>query len=495
MAFQPARPQNQDFGGSFQQGMASAISAVQGNKDRAQKERQANRTYQLALKANAMAEERLDWERKEQIREEGARKSAEYINNLEVRTGQQSDQTAFVFDTDSQEMNFNSGLFDSMKFSPKNKNRMQMDYVKNSGTGSMYLDTFNQWFDGKAATERKRIAAKIINGISMNFSEGQKNEYSRMLITNPQFKEFMTSINGTEEFNQISEKLNWGANTPWTWKDKVIDPLGFSDESTFLGAHAEELGLTAGAAGLYGAYKWFSGAEDRAAKAAAEAAKLTEEAAQVTGQGKYTTVEAAQAEVDKLKARETNIRKMKKADGTPYKSISARDAALKKTRDKRKAAEEIVDNWSDDISEASSKAGKKPSSALSPKWKNIKSGRFGRGVLPTAVGYTLGEKLMPGESPVADTIGGLAGSVTMHQVYKKITSPEGLKTLKEALKKSSAGKKILAKLAVSMAGYLGPQAAEPVSTALGVAGTAWAAYDIAKLASSVPEIMEWILSD
>jgi hypothetical protein len=46
-----------------------------------------------------------------------------------------------------------------------------------------------------------------------------------------------------------------------------------------------------------------------------------------------------------------------------------------------------------------------------------------------------------------------------------------------------------------MAGYVGPQAAEPISTALGLAGTAWAAYDLIQLAKLYPDIKALILGD
>jgi hypothetical protein len=57
--------------------------------------------------------------------------------------------------------------------------------------------------------------------------------------------------------------------------------------------------------------------------------------------------------------------------------------------------------------------------------------------------------------------------------------------IKTVLKKSGAGRKILTKMGISAVGMAVPELA---STVLGVAGTAWAAYDIIKLAAAMPEL-------
>jgi|3_EtaG_2_1085321.scaffolds.fasta_scaffold05910_2 hypothetical protein len=109
----------------------------------------------------------------------------------------------------------------------------------------------------------------------------------------------------------------------------------------------------------------------------------------------------------------------------------------------------------------------------------------GKRLLPMAAGFTAGEKTVEalGGGEIAQTVGGLTAS----EVARRLTKPKTVAKLMPLLKKYGAGKVAL-KLGASMAGYLGPQAAEPISTALGIGGTIWAAYDIIQLAKAVPEI-------
>ena len=472
MAFQPARPQVSDFGGSFQKGMASAISAVQGNKDRAQKERQANRAHAIALEGLKMQQTRFAWDEKENQREAEARNAKKYINKLEVEMGPgSSDQSAFVFDKNTGEMSFNSGLFGSMNFLPRNKKEMQNAFVNNSPSNINHVDKFNTWFDTQSKIERDRTAAKIINGIDSNFSEGEKKKYSRLLLGNPEFKSYMNSINGTPQFNEIAKKIDFQADQEWTWKRNVFDQWDLFDKSTFLGAHAPIIGATVAAGTGLGAYKYYSGAAARAEKKAAKtAATIAEEAA--TTAGKYNSIEAAESALEKAQKKVDTIKGNKKVtDGKPYKNIHARDKALKTARSARDEAKNIVKNWSDDAA----KAAKKTSGYK----------KLGKGYLPFRVGYEIGEKLTPGDNFVADTIGGAAGGISMHKVMKKITSKEGMTAIKAVLKKSGAGRKILTKMGISAVGMAVPELA---STVLGVAGTAWAAYDIVQLAAAMPEL-------
>ena len=87
-----------------------------------------------------------------------------------------------------------------------------------------------------------------------------------------------------------------------------------------------------------------------------------------------------------------------------------------------------------------------------------------------------------GTQGLASTGGSIAGTITAPKVMKAMTSPAFLKLL------AKHAPKIATKLAISAAGYVGPQAAEPISTALGLAGSAWAAYDIYQLTKSIPEL-------
>ena len=122
--------------------------------------------------------------------------------------------------------------------------------------------------------------------------------------------------------------------------------------------------------------------------------------------------------------------------------------------------------------------------------------KFGKRALPYSVGGHLGymggaaaaKGLGLGEvgQAIAGTATGVGGSVGLAKVVKKLGDPAVRAKLKPLLKKYAP--KLLVKLGASMAGYVGPQAAEPISTALGLAGTAWAAYDLVQLARAVPDI-------
>jgi phage gp29-like protein len=97
---------------------------------------------------------------------------------------------------------------------------------------------------------------------------------------------------------------------------------------------------------------------------------------------------------------------------------------------------------------------------------------------------------------------GAKGQRSLVNAVKKLGDPATIKRLS----KYAAGKgvkkgvkstlmKALAKLGVSAAGYLGPQAIEPISTVAGIAGTAWAAHDIYQIAKEVPELMDIIFTE
>ena len=128
---------------------------------------------------------------------------------------------------------------------------------------------------------------------------------------------------------------------------------------------------------------------------------------------------------------------------------------------------------------------------------------LGKKSLPLSVGGHIGfagasataRALGAGEmgQAIAGTAGGVATSIGLKKVVTKLSDPVVRAQLKPLLKKYAP--KLLVKLGASMAGYVGPQAAEPISTALGLAGTAWAAYDLIQLAKLYPDIKALILGD
>ena len=140
-------------------------------------------------------------------------------------------------------------------------------------------------------------------------------------------------------------------------------------------------------------------------------------------------------------------------------------------------------------------------SALGPQAQAL--AKFGKKALPYSVGGHVGymggagaaKALGAGEvgQALTGTATGVAGSVGLAKVVKKLGDPAVRAKLKRLLKKFAP--KLLVKLGASMAGYVGPQAAEPISTALGLAGTAWAAYDLIQLAKAVPDIAELLMGD
>jgi hypothetical protein len=83
-----------------------------------------------------------------------------------------------------------------------------------------------------------------------------------------------------------------------------------------------------------------------------------------------------------------------------------------------------------------------------------------------------------------------AKQLSKPETIKRIKSWGANKGVKKGVKKSIM--KALAKMGVSAAGFAGPQVLEPLSTAAGVAGMGWAAYDLYKIASEVPELMDII---
>jgi len=128
---------------------------------------------------------------------------------------------------------------------------------------------------------------------------------------------------------------------------------------------------------------------------------------------------------------------------------------------------------------------------------------FGQKTLPLSIGGHIGfagsaataRMLGAGEmgQAIAGTAGGAATGIGLKKVVTKLSDPAVRAQLKPLLKKYAP--KLLVKLGASMAGYVGPQAAEPISTALGLAGTAWAAYDLIQLAKLYPDIKALLLGD
>ena len=117
--------------------------------------------------------------------------------------------------------------------------------------------------------------------------------------------------------------------------------------------------------------------------------------------------------------------------------------------------------------------------------------RFGHSALPTLGSMHAGSMVGGGigglvGGDTGEVVGNVAGGITGPMIMKWAMTDAGKKTLKQYAPKA------LAKLAGSMAGYMGPQAAEPISTALGAAGTAWAVYDIMQLVKAMPELARMI---
>ena len=112
------------------------------------------------------------------------------------------------------------------------------------------------------------------------------------------------------------------------------------------------------------------------------------------------------------------------------------------------------------------------------------------GATGSKIGGAIGEVVGGEGGEVAGQIGGQIGGMA---IMKKLSNPKTMKALKPLLKKYAP--KLALKLGASMAGYMGPQAAEPISTALGLAGTAWAVKDLYDLAQEVPEIYKILAGD
>ena len=129
---------------------------------------------------------------------------------------------------------------------------------------------------------------------------------------------------------------------------------------------------------------------------------------------------------------------------------------------------------------------------------------LGRGALPYAAGGMFGAKggaalaeafgggeLAQAAAGVTGGVAGAAGTkLTMTKVAKKLADPEVMKRIIPLLKKQAP--KLAAKLGASMAGIVIP---EGFSTAFGIAGLAWSAYDLVQLANSAPEIYAALAGD
>ena len=124
------------------------------------------------------------------------------------------------------------------------------------------------------------------------------------------------------------------------------------------------------------------------------------------------------------------------------------------------------------------------------------------------VGESLGGAITggPGGEMIGSAAGGISGAVagakgqrSMMNAFKKLSEPATLEKLRWWAKgkgaKGGAKKlllKALGKLGVSVAGVAVP---EPISSAVGVAGAAWAAHDIYQIAKEFPEIMDLIFTE
>ena len=117
-----------------------------------------------------------------------------------------------------------------------------------------------------------------------------------------------------------------------------------------------------------------------------------------------------------------------------------------------------------------------------------KLSKFGKGALPFVLGSALGGEV--GKLAGSETTGSIVGGIGMGKLMKKLADPKYSKPIIAYLKKKAP--KLALKLGASAAGYLGPQAAEPISTAIGLAGTAWTVYEILSLFGGDSEFQEII---
>ena len=145
--------------------------------------------------------------------------------------------------------------------------------------------------------------------------------------------------------------------------------------------------------------------------------------------------------------------------------------------------------------------------------KALKYGKtYGGMAAGAGIGSQVGESLGgaitggPGGEMIGSAAGGVSGAVagakgqrSMMKAFKQISKPETMEKLRFWAKgkgaKGGAKKlmlKALGKLGLSAAGVVIP---EPVSSAVGVAGAAWAAHDIYQIAKEFPEIMDLIFTE
>tara|TARA_R110000824_G_scaffold101854_1_gene241857 strand:+ start:52 stop:1554 length:1503 start_codon:yes stop_codon:yes gene_type:complete len=114
-------------------------------------------------------------------------------------------------------------------------------------------------------------------------------------------------------------------------------------------------------------------------------------------------------------------------------------------------------------------------------------------------GGPVGEMIGSATGGVSGAVAGAKGQRSMMKAFKQISKPETMEKLRWWAKgkgaKGGAKKlmlKALGKLGLSAAGVVIP---EPVSSAVGVAGAAWAAHDIYQIAKEFPEIMDLIFTE
>jgi uncharacterized protein YcfJ len=145
--------------------------------------------------------------------------------------------------------------------------------------------------------------------------------------------------------------------------------------------------------------------------------------------------------------------------------------------------------------------------------KALKFGKtYGGMAAGAGIGSRVGESLGgaitggPGGEMIGSAAGGVSGAVagakgqrSLMKAFKKLSEPATLEKLRFWAKgkgaKGGAKKlllKALGKLGVSAAGVVVP---EPISTAVGIGGAAWAAHDIYQIAKEFPEIMDLIFTE
>ena len=315
-----------------------------------------------------------------------------------------------------------------------------------------------EWFENSWSTYKSNEDMKIVNELVNDYKIGKISEDEfNMAARDQNFQDFVRksklTVEGQAALASIYKPDYERYREKFFGREGSEGAAGQSIVERHPGKTAAAAAITVGTA--YGAEKR-ARRIDKATDAFDKATKLSE---------KYTKDK-------KPSFMSKGEKKFYKESTKKYKDwAEGKKAATKTLADAKKAVEEAKKFKLMTKGGQVAKALKKPLTA-------------GKRFLPMAAGFTVGEKAAEalGGGEIAQTVGGLTAS----ELARRLTKPKNIAKLMPLLKKYAP--KVALKLGASMAGYLGPQAAEPISTALGIGGTIWAAYDIIQLAKAVPEI-------